>query len=224
MLAEILPGPDGRLRDELRKGIVPPTPEEVKSWDDLPDADKLFAHMGATPIHSESGEDYYAQNGAEASIDINGLLGGDAIQQRTIIPATAQAKFTMRLAPDQSAAEMSATLEQLLREAAPRAAEVEISMHGTDPAAFDPGLPPLALAIESLEEVCGVPPALIRSGGSIPVLAAFKERDIPVILSGFTLPDDAFHAPDESFRLESLRLCEETARALYKNLARLPQP
>jgi succinyl-diaminopimelate desuccinylase len=74
-----------------------------------------------------------------------------------------------------------------------------------------------------LTEACGVAPALIRSGGSIPVLAAFAQRNIPTILSGFTLPEDAFHAPDESFRLESLRLGEMAARALYRHLARLPR-
>jgi acetylornithine deacetylase/succinyl-diaminopimelate desuccinylase-like protein len=53
------------------------------------------------------------------------------------------------------------------------------------------------------------------------VLTAFAERGIPTILSGFTLADDNFHAPDESFRLESLRMGEVSARALYKHLAKL---
>jgi acetylornithine deacetylase/succinyl-diaminopimelate desuccinylase-like protein len=77
------------------------------------------------------------------------------------------------------------------------------------------------LGADALTEACGAPCALIRSGGSIPVLAAFAERGIPTILSGFTGPDDNFHAPDESFRLESLRLGEASARALYKHLAKL---
>ena len=66
-----------------------------------------------------------------------------------------------------------------------------------------------------------VAPALIRSGGSIPVVAEFAKRRIPTIVSGFGLPDDAFHAPDESFRLESLDLGERTARELLTALAEL---
>ena len=64
-------------------------------------------------------------------------------------------------------------------------------------------------------------PALVRSGGSIPVVAEFAAHGIPTIVSGFALPDDAFHAPNESYRVESLRLGERAARELYVALAAL---
>ncbi|MGH2734791.1 MAG: peptidase dimerization domain-containing protein, partial [Actinomycetota bacterium] len=223
MLDEVLPGPDGRLRDELRKGIIAPAPEELASWKDMPPAAELFAQIGGLPIHEGSAADYYEQNWADASLDVNGIEGGDALQKRTIIPATARARLTVRLAPGQSASEIASTLEQLLRDAAPGGAEVEIETDGSDPAVFEPSLPALELGRVALEEACGAPPVLIRSGGSIPVLAAFARRNIPTILSGFTRPEDAFHAPDESFRLESLRLGELAARALYRRLAALPR-
>jgi len=60
-----------------------------------------------------------------------------------------------------------------------------------------------------------------RSGGTIAALAAFAARDIPTVLTGFSLAADAFHAPDESYRLESLRLGELAARELYASLATL---
>jgi acetylornithine deacetylase/succinyl-diaminopimelate desuccinylase-like protein len=87
---------------------------------------------------------------------------------------------------------------------------------------FDPASPALVRAAEVLGHVCGVPPALRRSGGSIPVLAAFAARGIPTIVSGFALDTDRIHAPDESFRLESLRLGEQAAHELYESLADLP--
>jgi acetylornithine deacetylase/succinyl-diaminopimelate desuccinylase-like protein len=221
MLDVVLPGPNGKLRDELRAGLVEPAEEERKAWAQLPSAADLLEQVGGRPIHERSAETYYEQNWADASIDVNGIAGGDAVQKRTIIPATATAKLSMRLAPNQRAADMGATLERLLREAAPAGADVDVSWNGNDSAAFDPANPALKLGAEALTEACGTTPALIRSGGSIPVLTAFAERGIPTILSGFTLPDDNFHAPDESFRLESLRLGEASARALYKHLAKL---
>jgi acetylornithine deacetylase/succinyl-diaminopimelate desuccinylase-like protein len=221
MLEPVLPGPDGKLRDELRVGLVEPAEDELKAWAQLPSAAELIEQVGGRPIDERSAETYYEQNWADASIDVNGIAGGDAVQTRTIIPATANAKLSMRLAPDQRAADMGATLERLIREAAPSGADVDISWHGNDPAAFDPADQALRLGAEAIAEACGTTPALIRSGGSIPVLTAFAERGIPTILSGFTLPDDNFHAPDESFRLESLRLGEAAARALYKHLAKL---
>jgi len=221
MLNEVLPGPGGKLREELRVGLIEPAEDERKAWAQLPSAAELFEQVGATPIDERSAENYYEQNWADASIDVNGIAGGDAVQSRTIIPATANAKLSMRLAPEQSAADMGAALERFIREAAPSAAEVDISWHGNDAAVFDPAEPALKLGAEALAEACGTTPALIRSGGSIPVLTAFAERGIPTILSGFTLADDNFHAPDESFRLESLRLGEASARALYKHLAKL---
>ena len=221
MLDVVLPGPDGKLRDELREGLIEPADEELKAWAQLPSPAELFEQVGARPIYEQSAETYYTQNWADASIDVNGIAGGDAVQSRTIIPALANAKLSMRLAPEQRADDMGSTLERLIREAAPPNVDVEISWHGNDPAVFDPADPALQLGAEALAEACGTTPALIRSGGSIPVLTDFAERGIPTILSGFTLADDNFHAPDESFKLESLRMGEASARALYMHLAKL---
>jgi acetylornithine deacetylase/succinyl-diaminopimelate desuccinylase-like protein len=63
---------------------------------------------------------------------------------------------------------------------------------------------------------------LVRTGGAIPAVAELAHRDIPTIVSGFVVPDDAFHAPDESFRLDALELGERAARELYEALGRLP--
>jgi acetylornithine deacetylase/succinyl-diaminopimelate desuccinylase-like protein len=91
-----------------------------------------------------------------------------------------------------------------------------------EPALFDPSHPALRLASEALERACGTAPALVRIGGTLPLLAVLAERGITSIVSGFALPDDAFHAPNESYRLESLRLGEAAARELYVALAELP--
>ena len=100
---------------------------------------------------------------------------------------------------------------------------MSIELERADPALFDPADPALGLAGEALERACGVAPALVRMGGTLPLLAVLAERGMTAIVSGFALPDDAFHAPNESYRLESLRLGEAAARELYGALADLPR-
>lgn len=81
--------------------------------------------------------------------------------------------------------------------------------------------PALQLAAQALGRACDAPVAFIRSGGSIPIVAEMAQRGWPTIVTGFALPEDEIHAPDESYRLESLRLGERAARELYAALAGL---
>jgi acetylornithine deacetylase/succinyl-diaminopimelate desuccinylase-like protein len=222
MLAGVLPGPDGRLRDELRAGITPPTPAEREAWARLPSGDAALAAVGGRPAHPGAGAAHYERTWGDASLDVNGIAGGDAQQVRTIVPATARAVLSLRLAAGQTTARAWATLERLLRDGVPEGAEVEIVRHGAgEPAAFDPDTPALRLAAEALARACGTPPALVRSGGSIAALAAFAARSIPTALTGFALSADDIHAPNESYRLESLRLGERASEELYAALATL---
>jgi acetylornithine deacetylase/succinyl-diaminopimelate desuccinylase-like protein len=139
-----------------------------------------------------------------------------------MVPCTARAKVSVRLAPGQTTEGIAPEFKRLLEAGAPAGAEVEVSVLSTgEPAMFDPATPALKLAAEALEKVCGRPTALTRVGGSLPVLSAFADKGIPAIVSGFALAGDGIHGPDESFRLESLRLGEAAARELYVRLAEL---
>jgi acetylornithine deacetylase/succinyl-diaminopimelate desuccinylase-like protein len=218
MLAQVVPGPDGKLRDELRAGILPPAEAERISWERLPPGEQVISEVGGRPAYPGAAGEYYERNGADASLDVNEVVGGEP---RTLVPATARATVSLRLAPGQKAAEIAPVLERLLRDAAPADADVTMTWQNADPSLFEPDLPALVLGAQAIERATGAPPALIRSGGSIPVVAEFAAREIPTIVSGFGLPDDAFHAPDESFRLKSLELGERTARALLTALAEL---
>jgi acetylornithine deacetylase/succinyl-diaminopimelate desuccinylase-like protein len=140
-----------------------------------------------------------------------------------VVPAEARAMVSVRLAPRQRPEEVRAVLERLLRERLPEGAELEVGWHTAEPALFDLDEPVFALASRALERATGVAPALVRSGGSIPVVAELAARGIPTVVGGFALADDAIHAPDESYRLESLRLGERAAEELYAALAELPR-
>ena len=126
MLDQVLPGRDGLLRPELREGIIPPTTEELESWATFAPGTEVIAESGGRPIDDNAALHYYERNWGDASLDVNGIAGGDAIQKRTIIPAYAHTKFTIRLAPGQDSKSIAATTERLLRDVIPEGADVEI--------------------------------------------------------------------------------------------------
>ena len=138
MLAQVVPGPDGRLRDELRAGILPPAEAERESWARLPSGDELLRAVGARPAYPGAGAEYYERNGADASLEINEVVGGEP---RTLVPAIARATVSLRLAPGQRAAEIGPVLERLLRDAAPADADVTMTWQHADPSLFEPDLP-----------------------------------------------------------------------------------
>ena len=144
----VLPGPDGLLRPELREGIVRRTAGELEAVGDAPRRRAPRSSRSAAGLHHEgAARDYFRNNWADASLDVNGIEGGDAEQVRTIIPATASAKLSIRLAPGQRSEGGGQALERLLREAAPAAAEVEFTLHGLGRAGpFDPATPALLIS------------------------------------------------------------------------------
>jgi acetylornithine deacetylase/succinyl-diaminopimelate desuccinylase-like protein len=219
MLAKVAPGPDGRVRKELRAGIVEPSAEELESWKRLPAGDAVLREAGARPVAPGADSGFYLRNWADAAVDVNFVEGGEP---RSVVPATARAVVSMRLAPRQDALAMSGLLDRLMRAAVPDGAQVEIATHVAQPALFEPGEPVIRLAAEAIERACGVAPVMQRSGGSIPIVAELAAAGIPTVVGGFALADDAIHAPNESYRLESLSLGEATARELYRSLAELP--
>jgi acetylornithine deacetylase/succinyl-diaminopimelate desuccinylase-like protein len=219
MLAQIVPGADGRVRPELRAGIEEPAAEERESWSRLKPGDEVLAEVGGRPVHPGAGSEYYERNGADASLDVNLITGGEP---RTVVPSTARAVASLRLAPRQRSAEIQPVFERLLRSAVPAGAEVELSWHLAEPSLFDVSEPAIRLAAGAIERACGTAPAMQRSGGSIPIVAELAAAGIPTVVGGFALPQDAIHAPNESYRIESLRLGAATARELYTALAELP--
>jgi acetylornithine deacetylase/succinyl-diaminopimelate desuccinylase-like protein len=194
----------GELPDELRAGVAPVAESERASWADLP-----------------PDPEFHEKTGAQPDLEVNGVISGATDELRTIIPAAAKANLSLRTAPGQSSADLAPVLERMLRESAPAGAAVEIAIETAEPAQFDPDSPPLKLAREAFERATGKPPALLRSGGTIPILAAFSERGIQTIVSGFALPEDQIHAPNESYRLESLELNEQTSYELLRSLGSL---
>src|SRR4051794_32127422 len=217
-LDAVLAGPDGKLPQPLRAGVQPPSPAEIESWATLPSGDHELAEAGARPADRAAAAEFYIRTTAEPSLDVHRVVGGQA---RTIVVPVASADLSVRIVGGQRSDEIARNLEQLLRDALPEAAELTFSADRAEPSAFDPEHPALQAARRALQRATGREPKLVRTGGTLPVLAAFAQRGIPAIVSGFSLPDDALHAPDESYRLVALEQGARAARALYEELAGL---
>jgi acetylornithine deacetylase/succinyl-diaminopimelate desuccinylase-like protein len=220
VLAAVLPGPDGRVREELRAGTAEPGEAERESWALLPSGEAMLGEAGAAEVTPGAAAEFWERTGAEPSVDVNMLTSGEP---RTVVPSVARAQLSIRLAPGQSAVAIAAEAERLLRDALPDGAELTVEFDLAEPALFDANEPALQLAAQAFERACGARPAFVRLGGTLPLLAVLADQGVPTIVSGFALAADAFHAPNESYRLESLRLGELTAGELYRALADLPR-
>jgi len=221
-LSAVLAGPDGRLPDPLRAGIIPPTEEELASWRQLPRGEDELADQGATALDAEAAEEFYVRTTAEPSVDVNGIEGGSPRLQKTVIPIEVHANVSIRLAPGQNPDEIVPVFQQLVRDAAPAGADVEVQLWTKgEPALVAPDAAAIRLAQDAFEATTGVRPLLIRSGGSIPIVAALGKRNIPAIVTGFALNDSNVHSPNERFVADYLPLGVVTAQELFRRFADL---
>ena len=183
----------------------------------------FFEAAGVSVAAGERGYTTVERKGARPTLDINGIWGGyQGEGSKTIIPKEAKAKVSMRLVPDQDPVELFPRFEAYVKKLAPPGVSVNVvNLHGADPWGMDPQHPMLECARRALARAWTKPPAMIREGGSIPVMATFKRtHDLPSILMGFSLDDDNLHAPNEKFALSSFHGGTKSVAYLYEELAR----
>ncbi|HKO25980.1 MAG TPA: M20/M25/M40 family metallo-hydrolase [Solirubrobacteraceae bacterium] len=220
-LAAVLPV-DGRLPEPLRAGIAPPTQDELDGWRSLPDGADELADQGARPMDPSAAADFYVRTTAEPALDVNGIASGSPFHQKTVLPIEASANVSIRLAPGQDPDEIDRAFERLIRAAVPDGAALEIEPLGSAPAALvDPDSPAIQLGLRAFERTLGVRPALVRTGGTLPIAAALADRRIPTIITGLALPDANIHSPNERLRTDYVPLGIAAARALFEELAGL---
>ncbi len=222
ILSAVLPR-DGRLPEPLRAGIAPPTDEEVAAWAQLVPGAELLAGAGARPADPHAAEEFHLRTTAEPALDVNGIVGGSPLLQKTVLPVVAEANVSVRLAPGQDVEVIAGEVERLLREGAPKGAELELARLSAAPAGLvSPDADAVQLALEAFERVMGRRPLLVRSGGTLPIIPALADKGIPTILSGFALlPESNIHSPNERILAEYVPLGIETSRELYRSLAAL---
>lgn len=207
-----LPGFYDRVRiiddqERERAKQVPVGDRDVLSW------------TGVSELWGEPEYSVVERVGARPTLEINGMWGGYTGEgSKTVIPAEAHAKISMRLVPDQDPSETRAQLEAYLHEYAPMTISWELHEHANGkPFICDPTSPHHAAFSQALEMVWGRKPVLARIGGSVPVAADLQDHlGIPSVLTGFALPEDRIHSPNESQDLENyLHGIEAMIRYLY---------
>ena len=222
VLSAVLPGLDGRLREELRAGIVAPSDEEIEGWKLLPDGTTELSDLGARPSDRQAAGEFHLRTTAEPSVTVNGFESGSPHLQKTVLPVEAQANVSIRLAPGQQTAEIAPVFEQLLRGAAPDGATLDVELWSSgEPGYVDPQSPAIRLGLDAFEHVLGDRPLLVRSGGSIPVVAALAARGVPTIVTGFTRPGSQLHSPNENIPATALDQGLETTVELLRRLGTL---
>ena len=227
VLAEILTklkGPDGRITipgfyDRVRA----PGAVERRGMRRLPFRANAFARAAQVrAIVGERGRRPLEWIWTRPTLDANGIWGGYAgAGSKTIIPAQAGAKVSMRLVPDQDPREIARLFSRHVKRIAPSYAEVEVEeLHGGDPYLAPTDHRYFAAAERAMAAAFGKRPVRIREGGSIPFLAAFDRIfGIPPVMLGFGLPDEHAHAPDEHLDLDNFHRGIETCARLWHEIA-----
>ena len=213
---------DGRLAEPLRQGIIPPSAQELEDWKQLPGGVAELAEQGANPADPAAAAEFYIRTTAEPALDVNGIETGSPRLEKTVLPVRAAANVSVRLAPGQDPDTIAAAFAQLMSDAVPAGAELDLRrMSSARPGIVPPDARALQLGADAFERVLGVRPALVRSGGTLPIVAALADKGIPTIISGFSLPDANIHAPNENMPERYIPQGIETVRALFEELGRL---
>jgi acetylornithine deacetylase/succinyl-diaminopimelate desuccinylase-like protein len=191
--------------------ILPPSPEELAAWESLPFNEEQYriAEVGARQLVGEAGYTVLERTWARPTLDVHGIRGGfTGAGAKTVIPAKAVAKVSMRLVPGMVPAKAFALYKAFVAELAPSGVDVQVRLiHSGDPCLIPVDNPYIQAATRALLEVWGRETVFIRSGGSIPIVGEFAEHlGIPSVMMGFGLPDDNLHAPNEKFHLRNFEL------------------
>jgi acetylornithine deacetylase/succinyl-diaminopimelate desuccinylase-like protein len=203
--------------------VRPLSDEERDAWKTLPFNERRFKKDLAAPkLFGESGYSVLERIWARPTFEVNGLLSGfTGDGAKTVIPAVAMAKVSMRLVPDQKPEKIGELFEAYLQKVAPKTVEVKLTrMHGGHPWMTSYDNPFVQAAGRAIEQGFGKAPVFCREGGSIPVLQTFQtELNVPAVLFGVGLPDENAHAPNERLDLNNFHSGIVSAAILYQEIA-----
>ena len=202
------------LRDEEREAFARLPFTERRYRNDL-GAPKLFGERGYTPLE---------RVWARPTFEVNGLLSGfTGDGAKTVIPAVAMAKVSMRLVPDQDPDTIGALFETYVRKVTPKTVTLEVTrLHGGKPWMTELDNPFMEAAGRAIERGFGLAPVFNREGGSIPVVSTFQEvLGLPTVLFGVGLPDENAHAPNEKLDLGNFHNGIIAATFLYEEIGNL---
>jgi acetylornithine deacetylase/succinyl-diaminopimelate desuccinylase-like protein len=209
-LAQIIAG----LKDREGKILIPgfyddvkaPSGDELAAWKKLPFDEEEYREkeVGASKLVGEKGYSAIERTWARPTLDVHGIVGGFiGAGAKTVIPAKATAKVSMRLVPDMTPEKAFRQYKEYVEKIKPEGVTVEVRLiHSGEAIVIGTDNPYVKAATTALKKVWGKDTVFIRSGGSIPIVGDFeKHLKIPSVMMGFGLPDDGLHAPNEKFHI-----------------------
>jgi len=220
----------GRMRDGRGKittpgfydGVKPLTAVERKQFKRLPGTEQGYRKfLGVPQLFGEAGFSSSERTAVRPTFEINGLTSGyQGEGGKTIVPAWARAKITMRLVPDQNPTKVLKATVAHLATLCPPTVRMEITGKGTSaPYLVKPSSAHAQAALRALESAFGVKPILTREGGSIPIVTDFKKvLRADTLLLGFALPDANIHSPNEQFDLDCFAAGQRMSAFLWQEL------
>ncbi|HTI06181.1 MAG TPA: M20/M25/M40 family metallo-hydrolase, partial [Gemmatimonadales bacterium] len=220
----------GRLKGEDGKVNIPgfyapvkrPSKAELAAWKKLPfnEKDFLTKRVQGKKLLGLKKYSVLERLWALPTFEIHGILGGFTGEgAKTVIPAEATAKVSMRLVPNQTLKAVERQLAAAVKRLAPSYVTASVRfLHGADPAQIEVDAAPFKLLGQAFKQVTGRSTVPARAGGSIPVVPALASAGAPVILTGIGLPDDRLHAPNEKLDLKQLWEGIDVFRRFYELL------
>lgn len=203
-----------KLKDKDGKILIPgfydavkePTEDELQAWKALPFDEEHYrkTEVGSDVLTGEPGYSVLYRTWARPTLEVHGMPGGfTGAGAKTVIPARASAKISMRLVPSQDADDIFKKYSDYVKSIVPKGVKLNIKLHSKGPASvISTDNKFVKAANEALHEVFHKDTVYIRSGGSIPIVAQFgSDLKIPSVMMGLGLPDDNLHAPNEKFHI-----------------------
>lgn len=228
-LAQII----AQLKDKDGRILIPgfydrvkaPSADELKAWKSLPfdEEDYRKAEVGSSQLTGEPGYSVIERTWARPTLDVHGMPGGfTGAGAKTVIPAKAVAKISMRLVPDMTPQEAFAQYRSYVESLKPAGIELEVRLiHSGDAIVIRTDNPYVKAATKALKHVWDKDTVFIRSGGSIPIVGDFERHlKIPTVMMGFGLPDDNLHAPNEKFHLANFYRGIESIITFFEELGK----
>jgi acetylornithine deacetylase/succinyl-diaminopimelate desuccinylase-like protein len=207
------------LYDKVREA----SEQEKAFWHDDPLHlnEALLEEMGVTQLSGEAEYPPLERIWGRPTLEVHGISGGFVGEgAKTVIPAIAKAKISLRLPADLKSDEIFVLFEKRVKELAPAGVEVTVrKIHGGEAVMVPIDTPPMQAAASALKEVFGKEPVFIREGGSIPIAALFHDiLGVPVVMMGFGLPDDNLHAPNEKYSISQFYKGIRTVARFFENI------
>ena len=226
-LAQII----AQLKDSSGRILIPgfyddvkaPSADELKTWKQLPFDEEHYrkTEVGSPVLTGEPGYSVLERTWARPTLDIHGMPGGFiGAGAKTVIPARAVAKVSMRLVPDMTPEKTFAQYKSFVQSLTPAGITLDVRLiHSGEAIVIGTNNPYIQAATRALRQVWNKDTVFIRSGGSIPIVGDFERHlKIPSVMMGFGLPDDNLHAPNEKFHLANFYRGIESVIAFFEEL------